>query len=345
MSWLFSRALVVAFSEGSSSDGAACARWSGMPMPQACLWHGKTTAAWSRFPSGMTCEPLTDMHGEAVLTWFLAGFPVRTFPALAKERASTGSEVGCGWRWRESSVRWDRASCSWRTRQCSLFGGLEEFSGTWWRWGMMRCGECWELMMPELHTEGNESGSWDGPAAVMFPTPDTGLSPNGHGARGGKPGNGHQSGESLISMAKHGMWPTPKASAAGPDFAKLERSGTGISLATAVAIFPTPTAQDASNNGGPSQMERNTPPLNAVAGGALNPTWVEWLMGWPLGWTDCGASGMDKFRQWCGSHGVCWSGCGTLRPGEEETLRQGDNQKRAEARTTNDEQQTKNNER
>jgi hypothetical protein len=21
--------------------------------------------------------------------------------------------------------------------------------------------------------------------------------------------------------------------------------------------------------------------------GALNPTWVEWLMGFPLGWTDC----------------------------------------------------------
>ena len=24
-----------------------------------------------------------------------------------------------------------------------------------------------------------------------------------------------------------------------------------------------------------------------VAGGQLNPTWVEWLMGFPLGWTDC----------------------------------------------------------
>ena len=24
--------------------------------------------------------------------------------------------------------------------------------------------------------------------------------------------------------------------------------------------------------------------------GALNPTWVEWLMGFPLGWTDLNAS-------------------------------------------------------
>ena len=40
------------------------------------------------------------------------------------------------------------------------------------------------------------------------------------------------------------------------------------------------------HNGGPSQMKRNTPPLNAVAGGALNPVWVEWLMGYPIGWTE-----------------------------------------------------------
>jgi hypothetical protein len=38
----------------------------------------------------------------------------------------------------------------------------------------------------------------------------------------------------------------------------------------------------------------------------LNPTWVEWLMGWPLGWTDCAPLAMDKFRQWCASHGkIC----------------------------------------
>ena len=30
-------------------------------------------------------------------------------------------------------------------------------------------------------------------------------------------------------------------------------------------------------------------------GGQLNPTWVEWLMGFPLGWTDCGASETPSF--------------------------------------------------
>ena len=51
-------------------------------------------------------------------------------------------------------------------------------------------------------------------------------------------------------------------------------------------MWPTPTAQDAKNNGGPSQHNRNTKPLNAEVGGSLNPQWVEWLMGYPSGWTD-----------------------------------------------------------
>jgi DNA (cytosine-5)-methyltransferase 1 len=34
--------------------------------------------------------------------------------------------------------------------------------------------------------------------------------------------------------------------------------------------------------------------LSTETGGQLNPTWVEWLMGWPLGWTDLKPLVMDK---------------------------------------------------
>jgi hypothetical protein len=70
-----------------------------------------------------------------------------------------------------------------------------------------------------------------------------------------------------------------------------------------VRMWPTPTAQDSKNNGAPSQMVRNSKPLNAEVGGSLNPMWVEWLMGWPLGWTDLKPLEMDKFQQWLHSHG------------------------------------------
>lgn len=43
--------------------------------------------------------------------------------------------------------------------------------------------------------------------------------------------------------------------------------------------------------GGESEMRRHSPGLNAIAANAgdkveLNPDWDEWLMGWPVGWTD-----------------------------------------------------------
>jgi hypothetical protein len=55
--------------------------------------------------------------------------------------------------------------------------------------------------------------------------------------------------------------------------------------------WPTPTVQDAKNNGGPAQHARRTPPLNARADGPLNPVWVEWLMGFPSDWTRGSAPG------------------------------------------------------
>jgi hypothetical protein len=33
-----------------------------------------------------------------------------------------------------------------------------------------------------------------------------------------------------------------------------------------------------------------------MEGGQLNPSWVEWLMGWPIGWTDLKPLVTGKFR-------------------------------------------------
>jgi hypothetical protein len=70
-------------------------------------------------------------------------------------------------------------------------------------------------------------------------------------------------------------------------------------------MFATPTARDwRSGKASQATMDKNSRPLIEQIGGSLNPTWVEWLMGWPLGWTDCAVSAMDKFRQWLRSHGA-----------------------------------------
>lgn len=57
-------------------------------------------------------------------------------------------------------------------------------------------------------------------------------------------------------------------------------------LANAVKLFTTPCAADAQGTHGGD----NRRSLRTDVAGQLNPTWVEWLMGFPPGWTDLNAS-------------------------------------------------------
>lgn len=108
------------------------------------------------------------------------------------------------------------------------------------------------------------------------------------GTHGGRvtPRKSREGGNLIEAVAARTAWPTPTVRLAKNGDCPSERERKTPNLNAAVRMFPTPTTQDAANNGGPSQSERNTPPLNAIVGGLLNPDWVEWLMGWPVGWTD-----------------------------------------------------------
>ena len=83
------------------------------------------------------------------------------------------------------------------------------------------------------------------------------------------------------------IFPTPTVSGNNNRAGASPTAGDG--LATFVRnLLPTPTANDAKNNGTASQQNRNSAGLNVVAGGSLNPEWVEALMGFPRGWTEIG---------------------------------------------------------
>jgi DNA (cytosine-5)-methyltransferase 1 len=100
-----------------------------------------------------------------------------------------------------------------------------------------------------------------------------------------------------------GLWPTPTVT--GNYNRKGASKNSGDGLATAVKHWPTPTCHDRKGKSGAKRGKGATggPCLTMVVGGTLSPMWVEWLMGWPVGWTDCDVLGMDKFRQWFDSHG------------------------------------------
>ena len=79
MSWLFSQALVEAYSAGISLDGEPSAPSSGNPIPQAYCAPDKMTvfSRLSRF--GMTFKPLMENLGEELLTLYLGDFHARTY--------------------------------------------------------------------------------------------------------------------------------------------------------------------------------------------------------------------------------------------------------------------------
>ena len=98
------------------------------------------------------------------------------------------------------------------------------------------------------------------------------------------------------------MWPTPTTQEVEHPDAILNEKGRRVSkdgknshslgLADAVQIWRTPTVDD-SKNVNPKDnrylglvAQVNSMTTEGTNGGKLNPMWVEWLMGFPLGWTD-----------------------------------------------------------
>jgi DNA (cytosine-5)-methyltransferase 1 len=76
----------------------------------------------------------------------------------------------------------------------------------------------------------------------------------------------------------------------------LQKKGYKSKLEQAVQMWPTPTASSWGNEGSRNMLDKHVQSGNiteqdkramtAGNGGKLNPTWVEWLMGFPTGWTD-----------------------------------------------------------
>jgi hypothetical protein len=132
----------------------------------------------------------------------------------------------------------------------------------------------------------------------LFPTPRAADGAKGQRTREGavkEANRGH--GIDLPLFAQ--LYPTPTVH--GDYNRKGMSANSGDGLATYVKkLYPTPTVNDSKNNNPASQRTENgrhSNPLNVVAGGALNPAWVEWLMGFPLGWTEPGGSTNPTFPE------------------------------------------------
>ena len=275
-------------------------------------------------PSGTTSEPLTENHGEEELTSCAVDSLARILAAPERVQESQENEAGYGRKWHGSFAKFDLNSCLWKTHQLSLLGDWEPFSETWPRWGMMRTGACWELS-PLAHLISEiESGSWRTPTVGML-NADRAKDPE-YGQR--KLAKGQTI--TLADQVKDSrMWPTPQAhkttrsgeivNADGTPWDGIRKphsktSGRPITtaLADAVAMWGTPRASNGMKDKLRTisidhdcrvRLEDQVAQMEG-AGGYLNPTWVEWLMGWPLGWTDLKPLETARFRRWLHLHGI-----------------------------------------
>lgn len=78
----------------------------------------------------------------------------------------------------------------------------------------------------------------------------------------------------------------PKRGLPSPALAQRRRASGRRNLDDAV-MWPTPTVNVNRNRA--SYPSSGGDGLQTAVGGALNPTWVEWLMGFPPGWTESAA--------------------------------------------------------
>ena len=111
--------------------------------------------------------------------------------------------------------------------------------------------------------------------------------------------------EQVVYPSPQRMWRTPDNMAGGSNLPGIQRalddghlkrpSGQPMQIrlqdqVKEKRLWPTPTAnEDAAGRPGTKmqKMLGNHPEVRKpITGGTLNPTWVEWLMGYPSGWTD-----------------------------------------------------------
>ena len=221
----------------------------------------------------------------------VADFPASLHLARDHERAMA-ILAGSGRRCSELFARSGQSSLWQRTLTTYFFTKVDGLSTRFthsWKPRVTRRSRrlYFRLALLEPRSGATEFGLW--------PTPTV------HGLHNRK-GASTKSGDGLSTAVK--LWPTPNATD-GSKAPKFFARGNP-SLPTAVKMFPTPKASDAT--GGRAYKK---PPsreggfqLKEVIPGSLNPTWVEWLMGFPLGWTVCEDSATRSSRKSRNSSGA-----------------------------------------
>jgi hypothetical protein len=220
-----------------------------------------------------------------------ADFPVRTFRSPEKALEWLESAAAYGPSIPVLLASYDPATSSWKTSQHCLVEGLQTFSETWPRSGMMRSGTAYQLPPLVPLTDATASGYWPTPNATS--NDKTPCKTDADLAWSNKPRpNGAKVQARLQDAAA--FWPTPRANDAEKR-GNINPDDPRNGLPAAVLRFPTPTrSMHKGSSAGAMTRSSGASRLNDrldyaveqgnIRTGRLNPLWVAWLMGFPIEW-------------------------------------------------------------
>jgi len=205
----------------------------------------------------------------------------------------------------------------------------ERYSGTWPDSGMMLNGVSYRLRTSAPRTSGGGSSSWPTPNASdchghqyqysngnhakktltlvgkarKWPTPRVRGLLGGTGSQEmllSLMASGKMTKEEFLAIAQRKTWPTPTVQDSKNKGGPSQFKRNSIPLNAIVKMFPTPKAQNAKapcphGQGGPGLQEAVFSEEKIV--GQLNPMFVEWLMGFPINWTESESSATPSSRK------------------------------------------------
>ena len=258
-------------------ERAASLTWRGKHMQPRHWSRAWKRDSWLRRLSGLTLPPSTLARGAAA---FIASLPeIHAKRTVSRESASAlparasslprsfGSPTSAG-----LIVSSERTCRGMRT------DNSKRSSQHWSDWATALRLEYSARPESEERTDASGCSSW--------PTPMAGTpAQNGNNAAGNSDFS-----RKAMDLAS-ALWPTPRTITDGGESAERKQelgrteSGGGDLQASALT-WSTPRASVDQLSSAPDQA---TPagPTSSPERRTLNPLFVEWLMGWPIGWTDC----------------------------------------------------------
>lgn len=232
----------------------SCVTSRGKPMQPHALSRAWAKGGWIRHLSGLTLPPL--MAHRGVELWISSLAATLANPLASQENVRVSMTVAtCGRTWHVSSKTFSQACAFLKMFPVMSPSALSKCEPTFKEWVTTFKQESLARQKSVPLTSENDSSFLPTPTAVSYG--------NNKGGAAGRVGKVRHS---LESMAKHSYlndwmakWPTPTVHGNYNQAGASPNSGDGLETA----------------------VRRDT------TGGNLNPMWVEWLMGFPIGWTVC----------------------------------------------------------